>query len=131
MHHSLDAQVDILMRGTQFGDETTRRVMEHELRERLATGRPLHVYLGVDPTAPDLHLGHTVAMRKLAQFQELGHECIFLIGDFTARIGDPSDKDKMRPQLSHQQVQANVETYTAQAFKILDAQRTALRYNSA
>lgn len=131
MHRLLDEQVELLMQGTQFGDAATRHVMEHELRERLATGQPLRVYLGVDPTAPDLHLGHTVAMRKLAQFQQLGHDCIFLIGDFTARIGDPSDKDKTRPQLTSQQVCANVETYTAQAFKLLDPQRTTVRYNSA
>ncbi|MDQ7030049.1 MAG: tyrosine--tRNA ligase [Ardenticatenia bacterium] len=118
------------MRGTQYGDEETRRVMERELRERLEEGRPLRVYLGVDPTAPDLHLGHSVPLRKLAQFQELGHECTFLIGDFTAMIGDPSDKDKTRPQLTREQVLANVETYTRQAFKILDPGRTTIRYNS-
>ena len=126
----IDEQVRLLMQGTQFGDEHTRKRMESELRERLAKGRPLRVYLGVDPTAPDLHLGHTVPMRKLAQFQQLGHTTIFLIGDFTALIGDPSDKDKTRPQLTPEQVQENVKTYTTQAFKILDPERTIIRYNS-
>ena len=130
MSLSVDEQVRLLMQGTQFGDEQTRERMEAELRERLAEGRPLRVYLGVDPTAPDLHLGHTVPMRKLAQFQQLGHTAIFLIGDFTALIGDPSDKDKTRPQLTPEQVQANVKTYTTQAFKILDPERTVIRYNS-
>ncbi len=130
MKHSIDDQIAVLMRGTRYGDEETRRVMEQELRERLAEGRPLRVYLGVDPTAPDLHLGHSVPMRKLAQFQEFGHECTFLIGDFTAMIGDPSDKDKTRPQLTREQVLANVETYTRQAFKILDPKKTKIRYNS-
>lgn len=130
MGQNIDQQIEVLMHGTQYGDEQTRRVMERELRERLAEGRPLRVYLGVDPTAPDLHLGHTVPMRKLAQFQAFGHECVFLIGDFTGLIGDPSDKDKTRPQLTREQLIANVETYTAQAFKILDAERTKIRYNS-
>ena len=130
MKTSVDEQLAVLMRGTQYGDEETRRVMERELRERLEEGRPLRVYLGVDPTAPDLHLGHSVPLRKLAQFQEFGHECTFLIGDFTAMIGDPSDKDKTRPQLTREQVLANVETYTRQAFKILDPEKTKIRYNS-
>lgn len=126
----VDEQLQILMRGTEFGDEHLRRVMEQELRERLAEGRPLRVYLGVDPTAPDLHLGHTVPMRKLAQFQELGHHVIFLIGSFTALIGDPSDKDKARPQNTPEQIEANVRTYTEQAWKILDPNLTEVRYNS-
>lgn len=130
MDHSVDEQLEVLMRGVQYGEDETRAVMERELRERLAEGRPLRVYLGVDPSAPDLHLGHTVPMRKLAQFQELGHECVFLIGDFTGLIGDPSDKDKTRPQLSRDQLMENVRTYTDQAFKILDADKTMIRYNS-
>lgn len=127
---SVDEQMHILMRGTEFGDEHLRRVMEEELRERLNEGRPLRVYLGVDPTAPDLHLGHTVPMRKLAQFQELGHHVIFLIGSFTALIGDPSDKDKARPQNTPEQIAENVRTYTEQAWKILDPERTEIRYNA-
>lgn len=130
MKRSLDEQLNILMRRTHFGDEETRRTMARSLRERLAAGRPLRVYLGVDPTAPDLHLGHAVPLMKLAQFQQMGHQCILLIGDFTALIGDPSDKDKTRPQLTPAQVRANVETYSAQAFNLLDPARTSIRYNS-
>jgi tyrosyl-tRNA synthetase len=97
---SVHEQVSILMRGVELGDEQIRRVMEQELRERLTEareeGRPLRVYCGYDPTTPDLHLGHTVTMRKLRQFQELGHEVIFFIGTFAALIGDPSDRDRAR-----------------------------------
>ncbi len=92
-NHAIDQHLEILMRKTEYGDFETRRVMTHQLRERLAEGRPLRIYLGVDPTAPDLHLGHAVVLTKLAQFQQLGHHCTLLIGDFTALIGDPSDKD--------------------------------------
>jgi len=130
----IDKQVAILMRGVDYGDPQIREVMEKELRERLIesekTGKPLRVYLGVDPTAPDLHLGHTVPMRKLRQFQELGHECVFLIGDFTSLIGDPSDKNKARPRLSREEIMKNAKTYTDQAFKILDPEKTIIRYNS-
>jgi tyrosyl-tRNA synthetase len=130
----IDKQVAILMRGVDYGDPQIREVMEKELRERLIesekTGKPLRVYLGVDPTAPDLHLGHTVPMRKLRQFQELGHECVFLIGDFTSLIGDPSDKNKARPRLSPEQIKQNAKTYTDQAFKILDPEKTIIKYNS-
>lgn len=131
MKPSIETQVNHLMQKTAFGDAQTRQVMAAELRERLAEGRPLRVYLGVDPTAPDLHLGHAVPLRNLARFQALGHEVTLLIGDFTARIGDPSDKDKTRPQLSPQQIAANVESYRSQAFRILEPQRTVIRYNSA
>lgn len=93
---SVDEQMKVIMRGVEFGDEQLRATMERELRERLAEGRPLRVYCGYDPTATDLTLGHTITMRKLRQFQELGHEAIFLIGNFTALIGDPSDKDSAR-----------------------------------
>jgi tyrosyl-tRNA synthetase len=131
---TIDEQMAILMRGVDYGDPQIKEVMEKELRERLIeserTGKPLRVYLGVDPTAPDLHLGHTVPMRKLRQFQELGHECVFLIGDFTSLVGDPSDKNKARPRLSPEQIQANARTYTDQAFKILDPEKTIIRYNS-
>ncbi len=130
----IDKQVAILMRGVDYGDPQIREVMEKELRERLIesekTGKPLRVYLGVDPTAPDLHLGHTVPMRKLRQFQELGHECVFLIGDFTSLIGDPSDKNKARPRLTREEIMKNAKTYTDQAFKILDPEKTIIRYNS-
>ena len=126
----IDEQVAILMRGAEYGDDEIRRTMEKELRDRLAGGRPLRVYLGVDPSAPDLTLGHTVPMRKLRQFQDLGHQAIFLIGNFTALVGDPSDKDSLRPQKTPDEVAANAKTYTDQAFRILDAERTEVRYNA-
>jgi tyrosyl-tRNA synthetase len=130
MKQIIEQQVEHLIEKTAFGDLETRRVMGAELRERLAEGLPLRVYLGVDPTAPDLHLGHAVPLRNLARFQALGHEVVLLIGDFTARIGDPSDKDKTRPQLSLEAIRANVKTYTSQVFRLLDPQRTQIRYNS-
>jgi len=130
----VDEQLAILMRGVEFGDEQIRQTMERELRERLEesvrTGRPLRVYCGYDPTAADLHLGHTVTMRKLAQFQELGHEAIFLIGDFTALIGDPSDKETARRQQTPEEVAEKAKTYIDQAWKILDPEKTIVRYNS-
>ena len=129
----VDEQLAILMRGVEFGDEITRVNMEAELRERLAesaaAGRPLRVYCGFDPTASDLHLGHTVPMSKLAQFQELGHEVSFLIGSFTALIGDPSDKTSARRQHTEEEVQAHARTFTDQAWKVLDPQRTSVVYN--
>jgi tyrosyl-tRNA synthetase len=97
---------------------------ERELRDKLALGRPLRVKLGVDPTTSDIHLGHTVVLRKLRQFQELGHQAILIIGDFTGMIGDPSGRSVTRPQLTHQEVIANAATYREQAFKILDPTRT-------
>jgi tyrosyl-tRNA synthetase len=100
------------------------------LRHKLEQGRPLTVKLGVDPTAPDLHLGHAVPLRKLRQFQDLGHEVVLIIGDFTARIGDPSGRSSTRPALSAEQIDANAVTYIDQAFKILDPARTVIRRNS-
>src|SRR2546428_3303432 len=97
---------------------------EKELREKLALGRPLRVKLGVDPTTSDIHLGHTIVLRKLRQFQDLGHQAILIIGDFTGMIGDPSGRSVTRPQLRHQEVIANAATYREQAFKILDPART-------
>jgi tyrosyl-tRNA synthetase len=99
-------------------------INESELREKLALGRPLRVKLGVDPTTADIHLGHTLALRKLRQFQDLGHRAILIIGDFTGMIGDPSGRSVTRPHLTHQEVMANAETYRDQAFKILDPGRT-------
>jgi len=130
---TIDEQVAMLMRGAEFGDEQTRTHMQAELRERLIeaekTGRPLRVYCGYDPTAVDLTLGHTITMRKLQQFQELGHQAIFVIGTFTALIGDPSDRDKARPRPTLEQVEANARTYLRQAFRILDSERTEVRRN--
>src|SRR5499425_2638418 len=100
------------------------------LEKSLATGKPLRVYLGVDPTAPDLHLGHTVVLRKLKHFQDLGHTAVFLIGDFSAMIGDPTGVSETRPPLSREEVEANAKTYLDQVFKILDPEKTEVRYNS-
>ena len=126
----VEEQVAILMRGTEYGDRQTRLNMEAELRARLKEGRPLRVYCGYDPTKPDLHVGHTITMRKLRQFQELGHDVTFLIGTYTSLIGDPSDKNKLRPILTPAQVEANAQTYAEQAFKILDRATTHVRYNA-
>jgi len=104
-------------------------ISEAELGQKLASGRPLRVKLGVDPTSPDLHLGHAIILRKLRQFQDLGHQAILIIGDFTSMIGDPSGRSATRPQLSREQIQANAETYRSQAFKILDPARTQLVAN--
>ncbi len=105
-------------------------ISEADLTERLAAGRPLRIKAGFDPTAPDLHLGHTVLINKLRQFQLLGHQVVFLIGDFTGMIGDPTGKSATRPPLTREQVAANAETYKAQVFKILDPARTEVRFNS-
>jgi len=102
---------------------------EKELLEKLRLGRPLRVKLGVDPTAPDIHFGHTVALEKLRQFQELGHQAVLLIGDFTATVGDPSGRSATRPPLTREEVLVNAETYTDQAFKILDKSKTEIVYN--
>jgi tyrosyl-tRNA synthetase len=106
-------------------------LVESELVEKLGTGRPLRVKAGFDPTAPDLHLGHTVLLNKLKHFQDLGHQVIFLIGDFTGMIGDPSGKNVTRPPLSREQVLANAATYKEQVFKILDPEKTEIAFNSA
>ena len=131
---NIDEQVALLMRGTEYGDETLKQAMAGELRQRLieaqGEGRPLRVYCGYDPRTTDLHLGHTITMRKLRQFQELGHEVTFLIGTYTSLIGDPSDKDQLRPQLTPEQVEQNAQTYAQQAYKILDADKTIIRYNA-
>lgn len=126
---TLDEQVEILMQGTDYGDEELKKAMTAELRARLAEGRPLRVYCGYDPTSTDLHLGHTITMRKLRQFQDLGHEVTFLIGSYTALVGDPSDKNKARPVLSQEQVGENAKTYAEQAFRVLDRSKTKVRYN--
>lgn len=130
---AVDEQLRKLMRGVDFGDEQTYTNMEKELRERLQEsydcGRPLKVYCGYDPSTPDLHLGHTLTMRKLRQFQDLGHEITFLIGTFTATIGDASDKDSARRQQSLDDALGKAETYADQVFRILDRSRTRVDYN--
>jgi tyrosyl-tRNA synthetase len=129
----IKGQVELLMQGTDYGDEGTKQAMTKELEERLqiaqAEGRPLRVYAGFDPRTSDLHIGHTVPMRKMRQFQDLGHEVIFVIGRFTSLIGDPSDKDKARDQLTPEQAILNAETYAEQAFNILDREKTRIEYN--
>ncbi len=130
---NIDEQVELLMQGTAYGDEDLKRSMAAELRQRLLEaqneGRQLRVYCGFDPTHIDLHLGHTITMRKLKQFQDLGHEVTFLIGSYTALVGDPSDKNKARPILTPEQVEENSRTYAEQAFRVLDRKKTKVRYN--
>jgi len=120
----VDQEMAELRRGT---DEILR---EDELKERLGRGQVLRVKVGFDPTAPDLHLGHTVLLNKMRKFQELGHEVIFLIGDFTGMIGDPSGKTSMRPSLTQEEIHANAKTYEEQVYKILDPEKTKLDFNS-
>ncbi len=130
---NIDEQVELLMQGTDYGDEDIKKSMTAELRQRLLDSqkeaRPLRVYCGYDPTSTDLHLGHTISMRKLRQFQDLGHEVTFLIGSYTALVGDPSDKNKARPILTEEQVAQNALTYAEQAFRVLDRAKTIVRYN--
>lgn len=121
---SIDEQIAILTRGV------VDVVQRGELEERLRSGRPLRVKAGFDPTRPDLHLGHTVLMHKMRQFSELGHEVVFLIGDYTAMVGDPTGQNEMRPRLSIEDVREAAESYQEQAFKVLDRERTIIRYNS-
>ncbi|PWT96118.1 MAG: tyrosine--tRNA ligase [Blastocatellia bacterium] len=125
---TIDEQITYLRKGT------VDIIPENELRAKLEksarTGKPLRVKLGADPTAPDIHLGHTVVIRKLRNFQELGHTVIFLIGDFTGLIGDPSGKSATRPQLTREEINANAETYKSQIFKLLDPEKTEIRFNS-
>lgn len=125
----VEAQLQALMQGTEYGDAQLAAKMRAELRERLLLGRPLRVYCGYDPTATDLHLGHTITMRKLRQFQELGHEVTFLIGSYTALVGDPSDKNRARPVLTEEQVNENARSYSEQAFRVLDREKTVVRAN--
>ncbi|WP_455921956.1 tyrosine--tRNA ligase [Pseudomonas putida] len=121
---SVEEQLALIKRGAE------EVLVESELVEKLKRGQPLRIKAGFDPTAPDLHLGHTVLINKLRQFQELGHHVIFLIGDFTGLIGDPSGKSATRPPLTREQVLANAETYKAQVFKILDPAKTEVAFNS-
>ncbi|TVR63586.1 MAG: tyrosine--tRNA ligase [Spirochaetaceae bacterium] len=130
---TISARVEHLMQGTEYGDDGLRASMAAELNAKLIESerenRPLRVYAGFDPTAADLHLGHTVPIRKLAQFQQLGHEVTFLIGSFTSQIGDPSDKNKLRPILSREQIEVNARTYADQAMRILDRDKTTIVFN--
>src|SRR5437868_3842752 len=125
---TIDEQLAFLRKGA------VEVIREEDLRAKLEksarTGKPLRVKLGADPTAPDIHLGHTVVIRKLRHFQELGHTVIFLIGDFTGLIGDPSGKSATRPQLTREEINANAETYKRQIFKLLDPEKTEIRFNS-
>jgi len=125
---SVDEQWEQISRGAV--DLVSEADLRRKLEKSRATGRPLAVKTGFDPSSPDLHLGHTVLLRKMRHFQRLGHRVIFLIGDFTAMIGDPTGKKATRPQLSREQVLANAETYARQVFRILDRERTVVRYNS-
>lgn len=120
----VEEQLAIIRRGT------VEILLEDDLRKKLATGRPLRIKAGFDPTAPDLHLGHTVLLTKMRQFQELGHEVIFLIGDFTGLIGDPTGKNATRPPLTPDEVAVNAETYREQVFKVLDREKTRVVFNS-
>ena len=114
---------------SQIVGGTSKVISEKELEKKLEGGRPLRIKFGVDPTAPDIHLGHTVPLEKLRQFQEMGHQAILLIGDFTATVGDPTGRSTARPPLSREEVLANAETYTDQAFKVLDREKTEIIFN--
>ncbi|MGI6129209.1 MAG: tyrosine--tRNA ligase, partial [bacterium] len=124
----LDQQMEVFLRGT------SEVISEQELREKIRRadreGRPLRIKLGVDPSAPEIHLGHTVPLRKLRQLQQIGHEIVFLVGDFTGRIGDPSGRSDTRKQLTEEEMAINAKTYTDQVFKILDREKTVVDYNS-
>lgn len=124
LSYSLEEQLAVIQRGTQ------EILSEDDLIKKLKLGRPLRIKAGFDPTAPDLHLGHTVLINKLKHFQDLGHEVYFLIGDYTAKIGDPSGKNSTRPPLTDEQIKANAETYAEQVFKILDKEKTRIVFNS-
>lgn len=121
---SMDEQMALIRRGA------AEIINEEELIKKLAKGKPLRVKVGFDPTAPDLHLGHTVVMHKMRHFQELGHHIVFLIGDFTGRIGDPTGRNETRPPLTEEQVLENAQTYRRQVFKILDPEKTEIAFNS-
>ncbi|MCB0188333.1 MAG: tyrosine--tRNA ligase, partial [Caldilineaceae bacterium] len=130
---AVEEQMSVLMRGVDFGDPVTYKNMERELCERVQesfdSGQPLKVYCGFDPSSPDLHLGHTIPIRKLRQFQELGHEVTFLIGTFTGLIGDPSDKESVRKQQTLEDALGKATTYADQVYRILDRTKTIVSYN--
>src|SRR5471030_1307032 len=123
-NNALEAAMRIIKRGCG------ELLVEEELAAKIKAGRPLRVKTGFDPTAPDLHLGHTVLINKMRQFQQFGHEVIFLIGDFTGMIGDPTGRNATRPRLTAEEIQANARTYEQQIFKILDPEATRIDFNS-
>ena len=130
----IEEQVATLIQGAEYGDDTLKKAMQKELHDRLILAekekRPLRVYAGFDPRTTDLHIGHTIPMSKLRQFQELGHDVTMVIGTYTSLIGDPSDKDELRPQLSLEEVERNAQTYAEQAYRVLDKQKTRIRFNA-
>jgi len=123
----LEEQLEIISRGTV--DLLPMDELKMKLERSIQTGKPLRIKQGFDPTAPDIHLGHTVGLRKLKQFQDLGHQVVLIIGDYTGMVGDPSEKNSTRPRLTHEQVMENAKTYEKQFFKILDREKTEVRYN--
>ena len=125
---SLEKQLEIISRGSV--EILPQEELVKKIKKSIATGKPLHIKLGLDPTAPDIHLGHTVVLQKLRQFQELGHNVTIIIGDFTGMIGDPTGKSETRKQLTQEDVLINAETYKTQIFKILDPAKTSVRFNS-
>src|SRR6266576_1079074 len=125
---TITEQLEFLKKGTV--DLIREEDLKKKLERSAKTGKPLRIKLGLDPTAPDIHVGHTVVIRKLKAFQDLGHTVIFLIGDFTGTIGDPSGKSVTRPPLSREEIGRNARTYESQVYKVLDRERTEVRFNS-
>src|ERR1700676_136981 len=125
---SLEEQLDLITKGA--AEIVPLEALKERITKSIATGKPMRIKAGFDPTAPDLHLGHTVLLRKLKHFQDLGHTVIFLIGDSTALIGDPTGRNVTRKPLTREEIELNADTYKQQVFKILDEQRTEVRYNS-
>lgn len=128
MEKNLKKQMDVIMLGTE--DILIEEELECIVKKSIEEDKPLKVKLGLDPTSPDIHLGHTVVLNKLRQFQDLGHRAILIIGDYTARIGDPSGRSTLRPELSAEDIDRNAKTYMKQAFKILDPEKTEVVKNS-
>src|SRR5210317_1341005 len=129
MNYTIDEQISLIERGAV--DVVSREDLMRKLKKSSESGVPLKIKAGFDPTAPDLHLGHTVLIQKMKHFQDLGHEILFLIGDFTGMIGDPTGKNETRKPLTEEDVARNAETYKEQIFKILDPQKTKVQFNSA
>src|SRR3989442_14143499 len=125
---SVQEQIDLIRKGSV--EIISEAELEKKLRHSAEKRQPLTVKVGFDPTAPDLHLGHVVLLRKMKHFQDLGHRVIFLVGDFTGMIGDPTGRSRTRPALTPKQIAANAETYKSQVFKILDPEKTVLDFNS-